>query len=79
MPHDVAGTQEVMAFVSRGISPATYVNVMDQYRPCGEAGEDRLIHRRLSAGEYRKARKAALEAGITRLDSREHPRILFSL
>ena len=79
MPRDVAGTREVMNFLANEISPSTYVNVMDQYRPCGKAQEDEWINRRLSASEYREAVGAAREAGLHRLDSRDRRRLFFGL
>lgn len=79
MPRNVAGTAEIMQFLAGEISRDTYVNVMDQYRPCWKAQEDPLIDRRLTAAEYRAALEAAHAAGLHRLDRREHPRILFGL
>ena len=78
MPEGVSGTRHVMEFIALHISPATYVNVMDQYRPCGKAVGDNLIGRRLTAKEYRDAVAAARAAGLSRLDKRERPRILFA-
>ncbi len=69
MPGGVAGTADVMKFLSEKISPATYVNIMDQYRPCFKAERDRYIHRRIRPEEYREALDAALSAGLRRLDS----------
>lgn len=77
MPNGVAGTADIMSFLAREISSDTYVNVMDQYRPCGHANRDPVINRRLTSEEYRDAVAAAKEAGLHRLDSRERPRIIF--
>ncbi len=66
MPGNIAGTDRIMEFIAKEISPETYVNVMDQYRPCGEAASDETISRRLTAREYADARKAAVTAGLTR-------------
>jgi len=68
MPEGIAGTREVAGFIAREISPHTYVNIMDQYRPCGDAHGDATIHRRLTGKEFREAVDAAREAGLTRLD-----------
>ncbi|MCF8062001.1 MAG: radical SAM protein, partial [Deltaproteobacteria bacterium] len=40
MPGGIAGTRQVAEFIAKEISADTYVNVMDQYRPCGDAGRD---------------------------------------
>jgi len=79
MPDRIAGTQEIMDFLAGEISPNTYINIMDQYRPCGEGPQDTYINRRLSSAEYREAVTAAKRAGLTRLDSRERVRLVFDL
>ncbi|MBI2164157.1 MAG: radical SAM protein, partial [candidate division NC10 bacterium] len=38
LPNDLAGTGEVVRFLA-GLSKETYVNIMDQYRPCYRAHE----------------------------------------
>jgi putative pyruvate formate lyase activating enzyme len=68
MPNDLAGTREIMRFIARNVSANTYVNVMAQYRPCGEAHGISELAVRLSAKEYEAALQAAQEEGITRLD-----------
>jgi len=78
MPGGVAGTEEVAKFLAEEISPHTYVNVMDQYRPCGSAHQDDVINRRLSGREFREATEAARRAGLRRLDPRDRLRILFA-
>jgi len=78
MPNQVAGTREVMEFLAEEISPNTYVNVMDQYRPCGSARTDELINRRLHSKEYHNALNAAKKAGLERLDERERVRLILA-
>ena len=59
-----------MEFLAEEVSPHTYVNVMDQYRPCGRAAERRLT--KIPHGlEHDEALRLAREAGLTRLDRRE--------
>lgn len=65
MPHGQAGTEEVVAFLA-SLSPDTYLNLMDQYRPCYRAGDDPLIARRLTTAEYTEALDAARRAGLHR-------------
>ncbi len=36
LPEGLAGTREAMRFLAKEISGNTYVNIMDQYHPCGE-------------------------------------------
>jgi putative pyruvate formate lyase activating enzyme len=73
MPHGLAGSERVLAWLAAQLSPNTYVNVMDQYRPCGEAVGSEKLSRRLTADEYRTAVEAAKTAGL-RLDSRDRVR-----
>lgn len=75
MPGGVAGTQGVMQFLAREISRDTYVNVMDQYRPCWEAHKTPAINRRITVEEYDQALEAARQAGLHRLDNRVRTRL----
>jgi putative pyruvate formate lyase activating enzyme len=66
MPDNVAGSRDVLKFLADEISRRTYVNIMDQYRPCGLAYNDPLLNRRITADEYRAAIRWAREAGLER-------------
>jgi len=79
MPGNIAGTEKIMEFLAREISTKTYVNVMDQYRPCGTAHRDESINRRLTAREFHRAMDVARSAGLERLDSRDRIRLIYSL
>jgi putative pyruvate formate lyase activating enzyme len=68
MPNDVANTGKIMTFLAEKISKDTYVNVMDQYHPCGKAISDPSINRRLTRKEFVTAVHQAKEAGLHRLD-----------
>lgn len=68
MPHGLAGTPAVMAFIAEEISPATYLNIMTQYRPCGRAFEDPLLADMPTRADFAHAFEAARSAGLTRLD-----------
>jgi putative pyruvate formate lyase activating enzyme len=67
LPSGLAGTEEVVRFLA-GVSPDTYLNIMDQYRPCHQAHEHPLLARRPTAGELERARQSARAAGLRRLD-----------
>jgi putative pyruvate formate lyase activating enzyme len=75
MPEGTAGTYELMKFLAENVSPDTYVNIMNQYRPCGDAEKFPEICRAVTAAEYQQALEAAHRAGIRRLD-RRLPRFL---
>ena len=67
LPAGLAGTRRVMEFISGEISPETYVNIMDQYRPCFQASAPPM-NRRITPAEFQEALDMAREAGIRRLD-----------
>ena len=77
MPNDLAGTRENLRFLAKEISRNTYVNIMDQYRPCGRAFEYPEIGRSVTRHEYAQALETAREEGITRLDKRTGFRLRF--
>ena len=69
MPGGVAGTGQWMRFLA-GLSENTYLNLMDQYRPCGDAKRFPEIDRMITAEEFRAARAEAEKHGLVRLDGR---------
>ena len=75
MPGGIAGTHEVMRFLAEEISKETYVNVMDQYSPAGRVSRERFfeLNRRITRAEWDDAVRAALEAGLHRLDQPRRP------
>ncbi len=77
LPEGLAGTREAMRFLATKISRNTYVNIMDQYYPCGEASPRSPLGRRITREEYEEAVQAAKEEGITRLDKRERLRLVW--
>jgi putative pyruvate formate lyase activating enzyme len=70
MPEDLAGSEEAARFLA-ALSPATYVNVMAQYRPCYLALEHPELCRRITSVEYRRAVECMQAAGLERLDGIE--------
>lgn len=68
LPENVAGTAEVVRFIADKISKNTYVNIMDQYRPCYKANKHPPLDRRITSKEFTEAVNLALKAGLTRLD-----------
>jgi putative pyruvate formate lyase activating enzyme len=68
LPGGMAGTEEVLRFLAEEISPRTYVNLMDQYRPCYRAGGQPALGRRPTRAEMEAAFEAARRHGLARLD-----------
>jgi putative pyruvate formate lyase activating enzyme len=67
LPQGLAGTEPWMAFLARELSPDTYVNLMDQYRPWDEAYAQPGLDRGLDQAEFQMAKIAAKRAGLRRL------------
>jgi putative pyruvate formate lyase activating enzyme len=70
MPGALDETRNICRFIAREISPRTYVNIMGQYRPCGEADRHAELNKSLSVSELRAAEQIAREEGLLRLDER---------
>ncbi len=68
LPDDLAGTYDAMKFIAEEISKNTYVNLMDQYRPCFKTNDCPPLDRRITREEFARAMKIAHDFGIKRLD-----------
>jgi len=68
LPENISGTDRVLRYLAEEISSETYVNLMDQYRPCYRADEHPPLDRPLSIREYQRALDWAAQAGLRRLD-----------
>jgi putative pyruvate formate lyase activating enzyme len=68
LPRGLAGTAEVCSFLSREVSADTYINVMDQYRPCYKALDVPELSRSLTGEEFTEAVRIARHSGLHRLD-----------
>jgi putative pyruvate formate lyase activating enzyme len=74
LPHDLAGTGEVVRFLAEEISRQTYVNIMAQYHPCHRSPEFPLLSRPLIDEEFMRAVDLARRHGLIRLDRLDVPR-----
>ena len=63
----IAGTVEIMRFLAKDISRNTYVNIMDQYRPCWKAFNYPPLKRQITREEFEEAVEVAKAAGLHRL------------
>ncbi len=66
LPNNLAGTPQIARFLAHSISRATFLNLMDQYRPDYHAGQHADISRPLTREEYAQARSTAEAAGLSR-------------
>ncbi len=67
LPGGLAGTPAIMRFLGEEISQDTYVNIMDQYRPCWKSFNYPPLNRAITKEEFEEAVKAAKAAGLHRL------------
>lgn len=64
LPENLAGSFEIIDFLTEEISRSTTINVMDQYRPCFKASEHGRINRRPTRQEIESVRQYAIEKGL---------------
>jgi putative pyruvate formate lyase activating enzyme len=72
LPDNLADSDRVMEFIASEISKNAYVNIMDQYRPCGMITADPghpyrdSLMRGITEREYRTAIDIAKRTGLHR-------------
>jgi putative pyruvate formate lyase activating enzyme len=64
LPHDIAGTEDVMKFLSREISEDLYVSLMSQYFPAYRSAESKQLSRRITEEEYDEAYAMKITYGL---------------
>lgn len=70
LPGGVARTERVLRFIAEELSPDTYVNLMDQYRPAFRAPDYPPLDRALAEGEFEAVVARARRLGLRRVDVR---------
>lgn len=66
LPGGLAGTEEIMRFISGKVSPDTYISLMSQYFPAYKAPDmDDAISRRITSEEYSTAKGWLKKYGLT--------------
>ena len=68
LPEGLAGTEQTLTFIANEVSRDTYLNLMDQYRPCFRAHQFPGLDRRPNRSELHVARRIAKRLGLHRLD-----------
>ena len=68
LPEGLAGTEQTLTFIAEQVSRDTYLNLMDQYRPCYQASQFPGLDRRPNRSELHEARAMAKRLGLHRLD-----------
>ena len=70
MPNGVSGTREAIQWIAENLPKDTYLNLMDQYRPCYRADAHPSMDRNITDAEFAQALRWAREMGLERLDQR---------
>jgi putative pyruvate formate lyase activating enzyme len=68
LPNGLANSEKVIKFIAEELSKNTYLNIMDQYRPCYRADEYPELSRRITNKEWEEVVRLALKYGIKRID-----------
>jgi len=66
MPGMTSDSEAILRFIADELSPQTYVNIMDQYRPCFQAQQSAEIARRTTSAEHRTVIAMAHWLGLHR-------------
>jgi putative pyruvate formate lyase activating enzyme len=64
LPGEIGNTQKVLAFLAQDLSSKTYISLMSQYFPAGEAQEIPALRRKVNRKEARMALKMAQDLGF---------------
>lgn len=57
LPNGLSGTEKIMRFISKELSPETYISLMSQFLPTYKAAEFKELNRRLTFKEYQEAKE----------------------
>ncbi len=64
LPHNIAGTEQILKFIARQVSPKTHISLMGQYFPAYKATTYPQLKRRITTEEYRQAIDIAKQLGL---------------
>lgn len=79
MPGGLEETRQILLYLATTISKQCYVNIMDQYRPCGEASAFPELNTGLQPQMLAMAVQIAEQAGLSRLDRKDISSLLRQL
>ena len=64
LPHNIAGSDEVLKFIADKVSKDSYVNIMNQYTPYFKAFDYKELTRGIKEEEYQRVLDKAKELGL---------------
>jgi len=67
LPNNISGPEKIFQFLAKEISKNTFLNVMDQYRPCYKAFQFSELARPITKKEYKKTVLFAQGLGLERI------------
>jgi putative pyruvate formate lyase activating enzyme len=79
MPGGLAETEEILRFLAEDISIECYVNIMDQYRPCGKLNAFPELQKDIESRDYKAALQLARGVGLSRLDQKDFGKLIKQL
>jgi putative pyruvate formate lyase activating enzyme len=71
MPHGGEESRAILRFLAEKISQNCYVNIMDQYRPCGSIASFPELQETIKIEDYQRALQQAEMLGLSRLDVKD--------
>lgn len=71
MPSGLEDAEAICRFLAEEISTDCYLNLMDQYRPCGEVVKDPGMRQSISPELYQQAIVSAAKYGLTRIEEKD--------
>jgi len=72
LPNDLAGSEYVLKFIAEEVSSNSYINIMSQYRPAGEAFNYKELDRCPTRDEFYAIVELAEKLGLTRGLQKKH-------
>jgi putative pyruvate formate lyase activating enzyme len=66
LPENLSGSRDIFDFIAKKVSVHTYISLMSQYFPAGEALKKPALNRRITSQEFRQAREWMINAGLHR-------------
>ncbi|SHO47442.1 radical SAM protein [Desulfopila aestuarii] len=79
MPHGQEQSREILRFLAESISRNCFVNIMDQYRPCGKIRDFPELQETIAPEDYQAALDMAAEFGLNRLDVKDFGMLMRNL
>ncbi|MGW8193026.1 MAG: radical SAM protein [Desulforhopalus sp.] len=76
MPGGLAEAEAIFKFLAEEVSKNCFLNIMDQYHPCGEAESIDGLENMITAEYHEQARQAARRVGLSRLDEKDFGSII---